>query len=73
MISNKRVPQPGVKRGEQKEELVSTARKPVTIQHFWRIVYWVSILCICAAICFALFYTLKSDFGQCSDYDVKCE
>ncbi|KAH8277639.1 hypothetical protein KR018_002529 [Drosophila ironensis] len=40
---------------------------------FWRVVYWLCILALIAAICVGAYFTLKSDFGECTSYDVRCD
>ncbi|XP_017077737.1 uncharacterized protein LOC108112407 [Drosophila eugracilis] len=40
---------------------------------FWRLVYWLGILILIAGICVGMYFTLKSDFGECSSYDVRCD
>ncbi|KAH8365380.1 hypothetical protein KR084_012434 [Drosophila pseudotakahashii] len=40
---------------------------------FWRLVYWLGVLVLVAGICVGMYYTLKSDFGECSSYDVRCD
>ncbi|KAH8233416.1 hypothetical protein KR026_007922 [Drosophila bipectinata] len=48
-------------------------KKPSGPWPFWRIVYWLGVLALVSAICLAAYFTLKSDFGECSDYDVRCD
>ncbi|XP_017053751.1 uncharacterized protein LOC108096567 [Drosophila ficusphila] len=48
-------------------------RKHQSSWPFWRLVYWLGVLLLVAAIGVGLYFTLKSDFGECSAYDVRCD
>lgn len=49
------------------------AKKPPTSWPFWRVVYWVGVMLLVVGICVGMYFTLKSDFGECSSYDVRCD
>ncbi|KPU76166.1 uncharacterized protein Dana_GF12921 [Drosophila ananassae] len=48
-------------------------KKPTGPWPFWRIVFWLGVLALVCGICLAAYFTLKSDFGECSEYDVRCD
>ncbi|XP_016957200.1 uncharacterized protein LOC108029460 [Drosophila biarmipes] len=40
---------------------------------FWRLVYWLGVLILVSGVGVGMYFTLKSDFGECSSYDVRCD
>ncbi|EDW61690.1 uncharacterized protein Dvir_GJ22188 [Drosophila virilis] len=38
----------------------------------FRFVYWAIVFIVLGMLVTGLYYTLKSDFGQCSSHDVRC-
>ncbi|EDW90706.1 uncharacterized protein LOC6530048 [Drosophila yakuba] len=48
-------------------------KKPTTSWPFWRLVYWLGVLLMVIGIGVGMYFTLKSDFGECSSYDVRCD
>ncbi|XP_016986112.1 uncharacterized protein LOC108049446 isoform X2 [Drosophila rhopaloa] len=58
------------------DEEVRTERpqkKQPTSWPFWRLLYWLGVLILVASIGVGMYFTLKSDFGECSAYDVRCD
>ncbi|KAH8314519.1 uncharacterized protein [Drosophila kikkawai] len=61
------------RRVDAEEPEGSQPKKPPGRWPFWRIVYWMFILLLMIGLVVAMYFTLKSDFGECSAYDVRCE
>ncbi|XP_030387880.1 uncharacterized protein LOC115634359 [Scaptodrosophila lebanonensis] len=48
-------------------------QRSVGSSQFWRFVYWFVVLLVVGLIMFGLVHALKADFGQCSDFDMRCD
>ncbi|KAH8402375.1 hypothetical protein KR009_011596 [Drosophila setifemur] len=48
-------------------------RKQVKTWPFWRVIYWLGIFILLAAILVGAYFTLEADFGECTSYDVRCD
>ncbi|KAH8355708.1 uncharacterized protein LOC110189000 [Drosophila serrata] len=48
-------------------------KKPPGRWPLWRVIYWIGILILVVLLCVGMYFTLESDFGDCSSYDVRCD